>query len=49
MHLVVYPTDRSPSPAQIEASSTLDDDISSIIEKHQQRFPHALLHSIHYY
>ncbi|UZJ51938.1 hypothetical protein CBS101457_001258 [Exobasidium rhododendri] len=33
----------------IEATTTLDDDISSIIENHQNRFPHALLHSIHYY
>ena len=33
----------------IEASSSLDDDITSILERHQERFPHALLHSIHYY
>ncbi|MCO5554361.1 hypothetical protein L7F22_007890 [Adiantum nelumboides] len=27
----------------IEASSSLDDDITSILERHQERFPHALL------
>lgn len=35
--------------AQIEATTSIDDDMSSIIESHQQRFPHALLHTIHYY
>lgn len=34
---------------QIEASTTLDDDMAYIIEAHQNRFPHALLHTIHYY
>lgn len=36
-------------PSQIEASPTLDDDITAILQRHQANFPHALLHSIHYY
>lgn len=33
----------------IESSASLDDDITAILEHHQNNFPHLLLHSVHFY
>lgn len=38
-----------PYGKQIDSSGQLDDDITPILERHRQRFPHPILHSVHYY